>query len=150
MCNSDIKEKRIKLFEEIKIPLADILALTLKYLEIFDKKDFFLFADKDKRAAIYKKEYRTFILQLSDPVKAISALMAGLSELFIEAERRVDSSAPILEDVFLSYLSFERTLTEFSSNTETILKNDAPSVSELSTEAKKLNSSITSLIQKIS
>lgn len=141
-------EKHSAALALLREPLSDISGLVLKYLAAFDRKDFFLFTDSDKRTELYKKEYRSLANNLSEPVKKLSELMSELSVTLIEAERTVDPIAEHLEAVFLSYLSFERVLSDFFTSTETLLKTPSPSVSNITTAAKKLNNSVADLIQK--
>ena len=150
MENNTFVQEQQEIFIKLRAPVSSGLAIISEYINSFDKTDFFSFADKSKKADIYKKEYHAVVFKLSPHVSEISELISVLSTLFINAERSVDPSASLLEEIFNSYLAFESELLCFYSKTEKLLKASEPSVSEMTLIARRLEVTAKALLEKIS
>ncbi len=150
MKESYINQAQSNISLEIFVHLQELDSIVDEYLNKFDRKEFFVFSDDQKRDNLYKREYYEFISKLPDIMASVSSAVSRLSVLLERADNELElDMIVLLGEKIERCFEFERELGKYIDECKKQVTGDHISPSTLVSSTRKLKGNIEALMVKI-
>lgn len=147
MYQSPIYNDLIITSTQISVHIKELIALIDEYLNKFERKEFFVFADDKKRDSVYRSEYYAFISKIPEISEDIGILTSKLSLLLVEADNEMDIALIVLiGKKNEACLALSKELSEFVSESKDIISKEGISPSTIVIRTRKLKIEIESIL----
>ena len=150
MKESYINQAQSNISLEIFVHLQELDSLVDAYLNKFDRKEFFLFSDDQKRDSLYKREYYEFISNIPEIMASLSSAVSRFSVLLERADNEIElDMIVLLGEKIEGCFAFERDVTEYIEECKKQVSGDHISPLNLVSSTRKLKGNIEALMSKI-
>ncbi len=148
--NLSLQQQLDVLVADWKVILQEALSKIDTYINSFEQSEFFSFSQSNEKQKQYKKEYFSFMCELTKSIEASGDCAARLAVIINEADMQEDEEMTFRSaKIFDLYMALEKELAEFTSTAENALNQNKASASTLLNSANVLKNTIFTFVQKL-
>lgn len=150
MNESYINQAQANISLEIFVHLQELDTLVDEYLNKFDRKEFFLFSDDQKRDRIYKREFYELMSNIHDIMVSVDSAVSRPSVLLERADNEIElDMIVLLGEKIEACFAFERDTVAYIEECKKQVSGDHISPLTLVSGARRFKGNIEALMTKI-